>query len=167
MDMFDETIDTLETQVMAEPKPVLLTQIFSLKRSLQQIRRVSVHQRDMLLRISRGEFELVDKAALPFFRDVYDHFVRVADLTDSYRDLVAGILEMYLSVQGQRLNEVMKILTIISTIVLPLNFIAGVYGMNFDFLPGIHWAYGFAATVLVMLSLSGGLIVFFKQRGWL
>lgn len=167
MDELDESIDALETEVVESPKKDQVARIFALKRALQKIRRVSVHQRDMLLRLSRGEFDRIDRAALPFYRDVYDHFVRVADLTDSYRDLVGGILEMHLSVQSQRLNEVMKILTIISTIVLPLNLIAGIWGMNFDALPGIHWKWGAVVAFGGMGVIVAGLIVAFKRRGWL
>lgn len=167
MDRFDEEIEELESKIMTDPHPSMLEQIFDLKRSLQRVRRVALHQKEILQRLSRGEFDLVDRTALPFYRDVYDHFVRVADLTDSYRDLVAASLEIYLSMQSQRLNEVMKVLTLISTIMLPLTFIAGVYGMNFDFMPELHWKYGYAFALGLMFVIAIGLYTFFKTRRWI
>lgn len=167
MDRYDDEIDELEARIMAEPHPSMLEQIFSLKRSLQRVRRVALHQKEILQRLSRGEFELVDRGALPFYRDVYDHFVRVADLTDSYRDLVAAALEIYLSMQSQRLNEVMKVLTQISTIMLPLTFVAGIYGMNFDFIPELHWKYGYLFALGLMGAITVGFIVHFRRKGWL
>ena len=167
MDRYDEDLDDLEAKIMADPHPSMLEQIFDLKRSLQRVRRVAVHQKEILQRLSRGEFDLVDRNALPFYRDVYDHFVRVADLTESYRDLVAAVLEMYLSMQSQRLNEVMKVLTLISTIMLPLTFVAGVYGMNFEFMPELHWKYGYVFALSLMGLITAGLIWYFKRKRWL
>lgn len=166
MDRFDEDIDALETKILEDPTPEQLEHIFALKRSLQRVRRVSVYQKEILHRLSRGEFDLIDEEALPFFRDVYDHFVRVADLTDSYRELVASGLEMYLSMQSQKLNEVMKTLTLISTIMLPLTFIAGVYGMNFKHMPELEWLYGYPFALLLMLIVTAGLVWHFKRRKW-
>lgn len=166
MDRFDEDIDGLETKILEDPTPKQLEHIFALKRSLQRVRRVSVYQKEILHRLSRGEFELIDEEALPFFRDVYDHFVRVADLTDSYRELVASGLEMYLSMQSQKLNEVMKTLTLISTIMLPLTFIAGVYGMNFKHMPELEWLYGYPFALFLMLFVTAGLVWHFKRRKW-
>jgi magnesium transporter len=109
----------------------------------------------------------IPEEALPFYRDVYDHFVRVNDLTDSYRDLVSSSLDAFLSVQSNRMNEVMKVLTLISTIMLPLTFIAGLYGMNFDHMPELHWDYGYAFSWALMLVTAIGFVIFFRRRGWL
>src|SRR5688500_14831576 len=103
----------------------------------------------------------------PFYRDVHDHLTRVVDLAESYRDLISGSLEAYLSVVSSRLNEIMKVLTIFSAIMLPLTFIAGVYGMNFDNMPELRSRYGYFATLLIMGVVAVGMLFFFWRRRWL
>ena len=138
-----------------------------LKRSVLRLRRISGKQMDILHRMSRGEFALIPEEMRPFYRDVYDHLVRVVDLADSYRDLISGSLEAYLSVVSNRLNEIMKVLTIFSAVMLPLTFIAGVYGMNFDNMPELHSRYGYYAAWVIMLVVAAGMLLFFKKRGWI
>ena len=168
MGQFDHAIGELELAIMSETKTKgILERIFDLKHSLQRIRRVAIHQTDGLLRLSNGTMPRIPEDALPFYRDVYDHFVRVNDLTDSYRDLVSSSLDAFLSVQSNRMNEVMKVLTLISTIMLPLTFIAGLYGMNFDHMPELHWDYGYAFSWALMVVTAIGFVVFFRKRGWL
>jgi magnesium transporter len=167
VDRFEEEIDEIEVKVVTDPKPYLLQQLFGMKRSLQQLRRISTYQRDMLQRLSRHEFSQIPEAAGPFFRDVYDHFVRIADLADSYRELVTVALEIYMSVMANRQNEVMKALALLSTVMLPLNFIAGVYGMNFDHMPLLHHPLGLPITLGVMVITALVLAWTFKRRRWL
>ena len=121
----------------------------------------------MLQRFSRGEFELIPDKALPFYRDIHDHFVRVSDLADGYREILSGALDAYLSVVSNRMNEVMKALTLVATVMLPLTFIAGVYGMNFDHMPELHWRYGYAFAWGVMLIVGVGMVVWFRHKKWL
>ncbi|MBK8590782.1 MAG: hypothetical protein IPN77_16925 [Sandaracinaceae bacterium] len=102
----------------------------------------------------------------PFFRDIYDHFVSIADQSEAFRDAVSDALDAYLSMQSHRLNDVMKALTMISTIMLPLMFITGLYGMNFDYMPGLHHAYGYHVAVTVMATTASGIFVYFKRRNW-
>ena len=126
-----------------------MVRILNLKRNIQTIRRVAVYQREMLNRLSRGEFGLITSDEMIYYRNVYDHLVRMTDLAESYRDIVAGLLDAYLSVTSNNLNRVMKVLTIISTIFLPLSVITGFFGMNFRYLPGLEWEYGaLGATAL-------------------
>jgi magnesium transporter len=122
---------------------------------------------DILLRMSRGEFSLIPDDMRPFYRDVHDHLVRVVDLAENYRDLINGSLEAYLSVISNRMNEIMKVLTIFSAIMLPLTFIAGVYGMNFDNMPELHSRFGYYGTLIVMAVVAVGMLIFFWRRGWL
>lgn len=164
VDRFDDAVDRLEDRVISNPTPDCLEDILALKRSLQKLRRVATHQKEILHRLSRGEFELIPENALPFYRDIYDHFVRVADLAESYRDLVSATFDAYLSIQSQRLNEVMKMLTMISTIMLPLTFIAGVYGMNFEFMPELRWRYGYPFALGLMAVVGVGLYAYFKKK---
>ncbi len=171
MESFDAEIDRLEVQIIQHGQANgILERIMDLKHGLQRIRRIGIHQKDLLQRLSTGgtiPLILIPKEALPFYRDVYDHFLRVADLADSYRELVGSTLDAYLSVQSHRLNEVMKVLTLISTIMLPLTFIVGVYGMNFDRMPELHWSYGYLFAWFLMLATAGILVFYFKRRGWL
>jgi magnesium transporter len=166
MERLDAEIDRLERAVVHEPNAPVLEEIFELKHALQRIRRISLHQKELLLGLWNGAHPRIPEEARPFFRDVYDHFLRVADLTEGYREMVSSVLEAYLSVQSHRLNEVMRMLTVISTIMLPLTFITGLYGMNFDYMPGLHWSYGYEAAWVFMLSTAGLFYFLLKRRGW-
>jgi magnesium transporter len=167
MDRFEEENDALETKVLEEDSYNPTLEIFALRRSLAKIKRVAVYQQEVAKRLARGEFDQIDAAALPFYRDVADHFARIVDLADSSRDMLSAIFETYRSVQGQKLNEVMKLLTILSTVMLPLTFIAGIYGMNFEFMPELHWRYGYLFAIALMVSTTGALLHFFRRRRWL
>ena len=169
LDDFDDRIDRLEHEIftLKRPNNGILAQIMDLKRSVLRLRRISTKQMDILLRMSRGEFELIPDEMRPFYRDVHDHLVRVVDLAESYRDLISGSLEAYLSVISNRMNEIMKVLTIFSAIMLPLTFIAGIYGMNFDNMPELHSRYGYFGTLAVMGVVAVGMLIFFWRRGWL
>jgi len=169
LDDFDQRIDELEETIftLKEPNNEILVQIMDLKRSVLRLRRISNKQMDIMLRMSRGEFHLIPEEMRPFYRDVYDHIVRVTDLAESYRDLISGSLEAYLSVVSNRMNEIMKVLTIFSAIMLPLTFIAGVYGMNFDNMPELHSRYGYFGALIVMIAIAVGMLIFFWRRGWL
>jgi len=170
LDDFDDRIDRLEQEIFSlkQPNNEILSQIMELKRSVLRLRRISVKQLDVILRMSRGEFgDLIHEDMRPFYRDVHDHLTRVVDLAESYRDLISGSLEAYLSVVSNRMNEIMKTLTIFSAILLPLTFIAGVYGMNFDNMPELHSRYGYFATIATMAVVAVALLFFFWWRGWL
>ena len=169
LDDFDDRIDKLEDDIftLRRPNNQILSEIMDLKRSVLRLRRISGKQMDILHRMSRGEFALIPEEMRPFYRDVYDHLVRVVDLAESYRDLISGSLEAYLSVVSNRLNEIMKVLTIFSAVMLPLTFIAGVYGMNFDNMPELHSRYGYYAAWAIMLIVAVGMLLFFKRRGWI
>jgi len=169
LDDFDERIDKLEDDIftLRRPNNEILSEIMDLKRSVLRLRRISGKQMDILLRMSRGEFVLISQDMRPFYRDVYDHLVRVVDLAESYRDLISGSLEAYLSVVSNRLNEIMKVLTIFSAVMLPLTFIAGVYGMNFENMPELHSRYGYYGVWIIMLAVAVAMLLFFKKRGWI
>jgi len=169
LDDFDERIDQLEADIftLKRPNNSILEQIMDLKRGVLRLKRISAKQREVLLRISRGEFALIDAQMLPFYRDVHDHIVRVTDLAESYRDLISGSLEAYLSVVSNRMNEIMKVLTIFSAIMLPLTFIAGVYGMNFDNMPELHSRNGYYAVWGIMITVAVGMLFLFWKRGWI
>ena len=169
MDDFDERINDLEDNIFSlhRPNDEILGEILGLKRSVLRLRRISSKQLEVLYRISHGQFQLISGPVLPFFRDIYDHIVRVTDLAESYRDLISGSLEAYLSVVSNRLNEIMKVLTIFSAIMLPLTFIAGVYGMNFDNMPELHSRNGYYAVWGIMIVVAVGMLGLFWKRGWI
>jgi magnesium transporter len=169
LDDFDERIDQLEDDIftLKSPNNEILAVIMDLKRGVLRLRRISSKQMEILYRMSRGEFALIDQQMLPFFRDIYDHLIRVTDLAESYRDLISGALEAYLSVVSNRLNEIMKVLTIFSAVMLPLTFIAGVYGMNFDNMPELHTHYGYYTAWGLMIAVATGMLSLFWKRGWI
>jgi len=169
MDDFDERINDLEDNIFSlrRPNNEILEEILALKRSLLRVKRISSKQLEVLYRMSHGQFKLISGSVLPFFRDIFDHLVRVTDLAESYRDLISGSLEAYLSVVSNRLNEIMKVLTIFSAIMLPLTFIAGVYGMNFDNMPELHSRFGYYAIWVIMIVVAVGMLYFFWRRGWI
>jgi magnesium transporter len=168
MEVLRARIDVAEVRVMADVSTSkgLLPELFALKRSLQGLHRIAHHQRDILHQLSCADYPQIPPAARPYFRDVYDHFMRVAEDVESSRDVVIGAIDAYLNVQSLRMNDTMKRLTLISTMALPLNLIAGFYGMNFASLPGLAWRWGFLAVLGVMISVSLGVWTYFKYRRW-
>jgi magnesium transporter len=171
IDQLDAEIEQLENDVLdhagtSRGRDVLM-RILAFKRRLQELRRMSIHQREILLRLSRGEFDEIPADALPFYRDVYDHFLRINDIAEGYRDLVTSALDAYLSVQSNRMNEIMKTLTLMSTVMLPLTFIVGLYGMNFKHMPELDWVWGYPAAIGLMIAVVTGIVLWFRHRGWI
>lgn len=167
LDAFDRAIEQLEDDALRpRPPKAALRRLLDLRRVLHRLRRSAVHQREVLLRLARGDFARIPKDAQPFFRDVYDHFARVADLLDDDRDMLASVFEAWMSTHSNRMNEIMKVLTLISTIMLPLTFIAGVYGMNFEHMPELKAHWGYPAVLGLMAATAGGLLLWFRKRGW-
>ena len=123
--------------------------------------------REVLGGIQRDGTDLVGEAARPYLRDVYDHTIQIIDTVETLRDMVSGLMDLYLSSLSNRMNEVMKVLTIIATIFIPLSFIAGVYGMNFAFMPELRWKYGYFVVLGVMLAVGLGMLGFFRRKRWL
>jgi magnesium transporter len=177
MDRLEREIDDLETKIMREPGPHVLEILMGLKDKLQRLRRVGVHQREVLARMSRDhgphEVEIIGADVRPFFRDAYDDFVRVVDLVNSFRETLDSAMGAYLGMQGHKLNEIMKMLTLISTIMLPLTFIAGVYGMNFQpdaspfNMPELRFRFGYITVLVVMAVTAGGFLIYFRRQRWL
>jgi magnesium transporter len=171
VDHLDDDIQKLEMEALlragTKKGPPVLRKILKYRRLLQDLRRMSIHQREILLRLSRGEFDEIPRDSVPFFRDVFDHFVRINDLLEGFRDLITSALEAYLSVQNNRMGEVMKTLTLISTVMLPLTFVVGLYGMNFKHMPELSWLYGYPFALGLMAVIAGSILYWFRRRGWL
>lgn len=167
MDAFDEAADAIEQEAVGTPRDDLLPRIFRLKRALHRLRRMATHQREVLQRLARGEFDLVPERAVPFYRDIHDHFVRVVDLTDGYREMLTGALDAYLTSVSNRMNAAMKTLTTVSVVMLPLTFVAGLYGMNFDHMPELHWRFGYLWALGLMGAIVVGMVWWFRRKGLL
>ena len=169
IDRFDEQIEVIETQILegsTKTDREVIPRIIRIKRSLQMLRRTTIYQREILLRLARAEFDEIPRELVPFYRDVYDHFARVTELVDSYRELVTSLLEAQFSMQSNRMNEIMKRLTIISTIMLPLSLVAGIYGMNFKHMPELEWLWGYPFALGLMLTIAISIITWFRVKRW-
>jgi len=144
-----------------------LLSILNLKKELIRLRRISSYQKEILYKLSRRETDLISLEESVYYRNVYDHLVRVADTSESYRDYVSGILDSYLSVVNNKMNEVMKFLTIIATIILPLTLITGVFGMNFDTIPFLKSEFGFYVSIIIMLIIATVMLGWFRFKKWI
>jgi magnesium transporter len=156
----------LELQVIARPQPACLEQIHLIRRSLMVLRRSLWPMREVVDQLCRTD-DVLGPATRPYMRDVYDHTVQVMDIVETQREIASGLTDLYLSAVSNRMNEVMKVLTIMSTFFIPVTFLAGVYGMNFTYLPEKDWRWGYGLFWLVVLGTSIGLYVFFRRKGWL
>ncbi|BBA69898.1 magnesium/cobalt transporter CorA [Geobacter sulfurreducens] len=162
-----ERIEALEEEVIAGPSRKTVVKIQHLKRETIFLRKSVWPLREVLGRLERRESPLVRGETVIYLRDVYDHCIQIIETVETFRDLLSEILDIYLSAIGNRTNEVMKVLTIIATIFMPLTFIAGVYGMNFRYMPELEWHWGYPAVLLLMLLVSLGMGIFFRRKRWL
>lgn len=171
MDRIDEAIDHMQDTVFDSRDPRTIQIIFKLKSAVLELRRVLSPQREVLNKLARGDFPMIEPSVRVYMRDVYDHFVRLADLNESLRDLVAGSLDTYLSVTANRTNNVMKVLTIITVLFMPLTFITGFFGMNFFggsmeiFINVPPWLM-FGVSMLMMMSIPAAMLLYIRHRGW-
>jgi magnesium transporter len=170
VERIDEAIDEIEDQVFDRPTPRTLERIFTIKRALLAMRRILLPQREVLNKLARDDYSVVDQKDRIFFRDIYDHLVRLHDVNESMRDLVSGAVDTYLSVVNNRMNEVMKTLTIITTIFMPISFLTGFFGMNFfEPVAGlVGWTSGQAFTVAlgIFILLPTGMFLWMRRRTW-
>jgi magnesium transporter len=163
----DQVVDALEEAVLANPQQRVLQDVLLLKRNALRLRRALLPQRDVMNRFARGEFpRLVQEETHIYFRDIYDHVVRVEEMVEGLRDLAESVLNTYLSSINNRMNEVMKVLSIVATVILPLTLIAGIYGTNFENLPELGWQWGYFGMLGAMAVITIGLIAFFRWRRW-
>lgn len=166
LEQIGTSIEQLEEQILRDPTPTTVQQINHLKREMMLMRRAVWPLREALAALIRDGHPRIADETVPYLRDAYDHVIQVIDAIETYRDLLGTLLDLYLSMLSQRTNEVMRVLTIIATIFIPLTFIAGVYGMNFKHMPELEWGWAYPAVWGVMLSVAAGLLVFFRRRGW-
>lgn len=177
LEAIGDNIEVLEDAVTEEPNPVCLKRLHEMKRSLMMLRRFTWPERDVINSLLHDDTGLITKSTKVYLRDCYDHAIQIMDLIESYRDVTSGLMEIYLSVVGLRTNEVMRVLTVISAIFIPLTFVAGVYGMNFApdangerlpwNMPELYSPYGYVGCLVLMALIAFGQILFFKRKGWL
>ncbi len=167
LDALGEELGAVEEKMMGEPDPSTLQEAYRLKSRILQLHKSARPLRELVSVLQRIESPLVGNDTPLFLRDLYDHAVRVVDTIEMQRELSSGLADLYLSMAGHRMNEVMKVLTIMATIFIPLTFLAGIYGMNFEFMPELRWRWGYPALLGLMLAIFLGMLYFFKKRKWL
>ena len=166
IDRMSDVAEELEEEVIRQPQQSTLEAIMKLKRSAVRIRRAMTPQREIMNRLSRGEFSIIRQEALVFFRDVYDHVVRIGDMNQALLDRADNALATYMSSIANRQNETMRILTIVATIILPLTLLAGIYGMNFENMPELKTSWAYYAVLGFMVTVIVGGILWFRARRW-
>jgi magnesium transporter len=167
LERLGETLEELEEELVADPNPQTLSRIHRLKRVMIIMRRSVWPLREVLSQLERRESPLIHGATTVYLKDVYDHVFQVIDIIETFREMLSGMLDVYLSSLSNRLNEVMKVLTIIATIFIPLTFVAGVYGMNFEYMPELKWGWGYFAALGLMVLISLVMLLFFRKKRWI
>lgn len=163
---YGERIEELEDEVLRSPTRQTLEKIYQIRRELLALRRSIWPQRNAINSLIRGDSDLISPSVQIYLRDCYDHIVQVMDMVETYRELASGLMDVYLSSVSNKMNEIMKFLTVMSSIFIPLTFIAGVYGMNFEYMPELKMRWGYFACWGVMLAIAFALCFFFWRRGW-
>ena len=167
LERIGELVEKLEEELLNEPNQETLASIYSLKRKLITMRKVIWPLREVVGNIERDEIQFFESSTYIYLRDVYDHVIQTLDTLETYREMVSGMLDTYLSSVSNRMNQVMKVLTIIATIFIPLTFIAGIYGMNFENMPELKWHWGYPAVWLFMIFIFIAMIIYFKVKKWI
>ena len=172
LELYGERIEELEDEVVVNPNRKTLEKIYKIRRELLTLRRAIWPQRDAINVLIRDSSDLITPEVRIYLRDCYDHTVQVMDMVETYRELSSGLMDVYLSSVGNKMNEIMKLLTVISSIFIPLTFVAGVYGMNFNTeksplnMPELNWYFGYPLCWALMLAIASSLVYFFWRRGW-
>ena len=172
LEWLGDEVEELEEEMLETPTSTNLRRLYQLKRTLVTLRRVLWPQREVMNRFARGDLAHVAEGTRMYFSDCYDHTIQIMDLIESYRDMATGLLDVYLSSVSYRLNEIMRVLTVIATIFIPLTFIVGVYGMNFVnaqspwAMPELRWYWGYPLVWLIMVVVAGGMLLYFRKRKW-
>ncbi len=167
LERLGDRIDLLEEELIARPGRHLVEQLYQLKRELLFLHKAVWPLREVISSLVRRESPLIRESTAPYLRDVYDHVVQAIDSVEIYRDMLSTMLDLYLSSVSNRMNEIMKVLTVIATIFMPLTFLAGVYGMNFKYMPELDWKYGYLFAWTVMIAIGIGMGYYFKRKKWL
>jgi len=167
LEKYSERLEVLEDRVMDARDVKIVHEIYSIKRELMLLARLLWPMRELVNTLVRDECDCISEHTRLFMRDVYDHVVQVLEMLETYRDVAGGLADTYHTIMGNRMNEVMKVLTIFATIFIPITFVAGVYGMNFDHIPELHFKWSYAIFWAICISIAGGMLIWFRKRKWL
>lgn len=167
IERFGDILEELEDKLIENPGPGTLQSIHDMKKEMIYLRKSIWPLREVINGMERTESALFNEATFRFLRDVYDHTIQVAETIETYRDILSGILDVYLSSVSNKMNEVMKTLTIIATIFIPLTFLAGMYGMNFSYMPELDWKWGYPAVWGINITIFLGMYIYFRKKNWL
>ena len=167
LEKLGEKVEILEEVIVSNPATETLREIHFLKREMIFLRKAVWPLREVINSMERGESPLIQEGTRVYLRDIYDHTIQIIDTIETFRDMVSGMLDIYLSSVSNRMNAVMKVLTIIATIFMPLTFIAGVYGMNFKYMPELYWRLGYPTFWVIILVIAVTMLIFFKKKDWL
>jgi magnesium transporter len=167
LEKLGETIEDIEDRLVTNPTSETLQTIHDLKREMIFLRKSVWPLREVINRLERSESPLINKSTFIYLRDVYDHTIQVIDAVETFRDMLSGMLDIYLSSVSNRMNEVMKVLTVIATIFIPLTFVAGIYGMNFRYMPELEQAWSYPAVLILMLVVALVMVVYFRRKKWI
>ncbi|MFX0117271.1 MAG: magnesium/cobalt transporter CorA, partial [Candidatus Hodarchaeota archaeon] len=166
LETIGDIVEDVEEELVDNPSPQTLQEIRKLKRDLINLRRSIWPLREVIAGLERAESPLIDEKTRIYFRDVYDHTIQVIETVETFRDMVSGMLDIYLSSVSNKMNEIMKVLTIIATIFIPLTFIAGLYGMNFKYMPELEWQLGYPMVWIAMIAITLVMSAYFRRKGW-
>ena len=167
LEKLGEKIESMEEELVTNPTPETLQTMHNLKREMIFLRKSVWPLREVVSRLERGESKLIKDSTEIYLRDVYDHTIQVIDTIETFRDMLSGMLDIYLSSVSNRMNQVMKVLTIIATIFIPLTFIAGIYGMNFEFMPELRWRWAYFTVLFAMVIVGIAMVAYFRRKRWL
>jgi magnesium transporter len=167
VDVHSEQLDSLEEEVLGQPDPSIMNRLHRVRRAMQAVARTCRSFREALTALTRHDTPLVSDETRIYLRDCEDHLIRLIDLAEAHRETSASLMDLYLTHVSHRANEIMKVLTIVATIFIPLTFIVGVYGMNFDWMPELRWWWGYPAVMAFMALLSVWMLRTFRQKGWI
>ncbi len=167
LETIGEMIEELEDELLEHPTRDSVGRLHELKRALLQLRRSAWPERELVNTMARDEMGLIAHETKMFLRDCYDHAIQIMDVVESYRDLTAGMMDLYLSSLGMRTNEIMRVLTVVTSIFIPLTFIAGIYGMNFAEMPELKWRYAYPVCMVVMVLIAIAMLIYFRRKKWL
>jgi len=166
LEYLGDRLEEIEEKMEIDPNPETLKEIYRLKREMIILRKSVWPLREVIRRLEKDELVLINKATHKFFRDVYDHTIQVIDTVEIYRDILSGIHDTFLSSTSHKMNEIMKVLTIIATIFIPLTFIAGIYGMNFKYMPELEWRGSYFLVWGVIVGIAVMMLLYFKRKKW-
>ncbi len=167
LEFFERSVDDIERAVLSVPDEETVKRIFTLRRDIYELKRVALPQREILGQINRGQFSMISERAAFYFNDVHDHLTRIIELSESHRDMLISALEVYFSHVSTKTNEIIKVLTIFTVILMPPTFLVGLWGMNFKFMPELDWKYGYIGFWVIIVLITVIMVLFFKKKKWL